>query len=669
MPAIWLAALWRKSQICRATAAEAVTAHKMVADNDASVTILSYSQRIYRDVPTRIIGSVAMPFQMKTLVSVACVAAFFHAAAAQAQSQRNLILFVPDGLRALSVTPETAPAMAEVRDKGVNFANPHSLFPTFTMANASGLSTGHFLGDTGVFSNTIYVGFPTAHAANSVTPFIESDPVLGDIDDHFSGNFVDEDAVLFAARHQGFSTAAIGKVGPTMMFDHTDRKGETTIIVDDATGSATGVPLAQPMQEALKTAGLPSTAPSRGANGAAGDAKKPGTNVANVDQQKYFADVAAKAVLPMFKARNKAFVLVFWSRDPDGTQHNQGDSLLTVEPGINGPTSRAAIKNADDNLAQIRSALDELGLAANTDIIIAADHGFSTISKESKTSAAAQTTYADVPEGLLPPGFVALDLAKALALPLHDPDDKNAIVAAGKYPKRGNGVIGADADKPDVVIASNGGSDLVYVPGKDGALTAKIVSALLAQDYVSGLFVDDELGTFPGTLPISAINLKGSSVTPRPSIVINFRSYATGCEKPVMCTVNIADTGLQQGQGMHGSFNRADTMNFMAATGPDFKSGFVNEAPVSNADIGKTIAQVLGLKIPFHGSLMGRVVAEALPGGANPTVEHFVERATPDENGLTTVVVGQSVGTTRYFDAAGFPGRTVGMDERKAASR
>ena len=52
--------------------------------------------------------------------------------------------------------------MAAVRDKGVNFTNPHSLFPTFTMANASGLSTGHFLGDTGVFSNTIYTGFPVA---------------------------------------------------------------------------------------------------------------------------------------------------------------------------------------------------------------------------------------------------------------------------------------------------------------------------------------------------------------------------------------------------------------------------------------------------------------------------------------------------------------------------
>ena len=60
------------------------------------------------------------------------------------------------------------------------------------------------------------------------------------------------------------------------------------------------------------------------------------------------ADVAAKVVLPMFKARGKPFVLVFWSRDPDGSQHNTGDSLNTVTPGINGPTSMAGIKNADD---------------------------------------------------------------------------------------------------------------------------------------------------------------------------------------------------------------------------------------------------------------------------------------------------------------------------------
>jgi arylsulfatase A-like enzyme len=610
-----------------------------------------------------------MLWRSRFFLPVTCAIILMQITPAGAQGQRNLILFVPDGLRALSVTPETAPAMAAIRDKGVNFANSHSLFPTFTMANASGLSTGHFLGDTGVFSNTIYVGFPTEHAGNSVTPFIESDPVLGDIDDHFSGNFVDEDAILFAARHQDFSTAAIGKVGPAMMFDHMDRKAESTIIVDDATGNPQGVPLSTTVQDSLRAAGLPSAAPPRGPNGAAGNATKPGTTVANVDQQKYFTDVATKVVLPIFKARNKPFVLVFWSRDPDGTQHNQGDSFLTVEPGINGSTSHAAIKNADDNLAALRVALDELGLSANTDIIVSADHGFSTISKESKTSTAAQASYAGVPNGLLPPGFVAIDIAKALGLPLHDPDDKNAEIAVGKHTKRGNGLIGPDPANPQVVVASNGGSDLLYIPNNDRAIAASVIAALLAQDYVSGLFVDDELGSFAGTLPISSINLKGTAVTPRPSVVINFRSYSTGCDKPAICAVNIADTGLQQGQGMHGSFNRGDTMNFMAAIGPDFKAGYTNEAPASNADIGRTIAQILGLKIQDHGTLTGRILTEALPGGENPIVENFVDRSAPDPNGLATMLVGQRVGQTRYFDAAGFPGRTVGLEERKAASR
>jgi hypothetical protein len=614
-----------------------------------------------------------MSFRSKVLLLCTCAAIFLQLASAEAQTRRNLILFVPDGLRPLSVTPEATPALAAVRDQGVNFINPHSLFPTFTMANASGMATGHFLGDTGAFSNTIYTGYPVPTAGGSVTPFIENDPILGDIDAHFSGNFVDEDSILFAARHEGFSTAAIGKLGPTLMFDHTERTGEETIIVDDSTGSKQGIPLSKAVQDAVKVAGLPLTAPSRkdtpGDNANAGDFSKPGTLVANVVQQKYFADVATKVVLPMFKARNKPFVLVFWSRDPDGTQHNQGDSHLKVTPGINGPTSLASIKNADDNLAELRKALDELGLAATTDIVIAADHGFSTISKESKTSAAAQASYADVPTGLLPPGFVAIDIAKALDLPLYDPDDKNKAIEAGKHPGRGNGLIGGDPEKPEVVVASNGGSDLVYIPKKEGALARKVIDALLSQDYVSGLFVDSDLGSFPGTLPLSAINMQGSARTPRPAIVINFRSYATDCARPVMCSVNIADTTLQQGQGMHGSFSRADTMNFMAAIGPSFKTGFVDEAPVSNADIGKTIAHTLGLKIPFKGALQGRVVEEALPGGADPTVENWTERSAPGDTGLATVLVGQRVGKTQYFDAAGFSGRTVGMHERKAASR
>ena len=591
---------------------------------------------------------------------------------AQNSQPRNLILFVPDGLRALKVTPELAPAMAAVRDKGVNFKNPHSLFPTFTMANASGMSTGHYLGDTGTFSNSIYTGKPVQSVPSqlgTVVPFIEHDQILGEIDKDFNGDYLNEETLLKAARDAGFSTAAIGKVGPTFLFDHTERTGTKTITIDDQTGAVEkdgkliGIPLSDEVKAALTAANLPLVMPGRGDNGKAGDAKTPGTTVANIKQQEYLADVASKVVLPMFKARNKPFVLVFWSRDPDGTQHNQGDSLNSVTPGINGPSSLAAIKNADNNLAQLRKALDDLGLSANTNIIVSADHGFSTISKESKTSPTVKNTYPDTPEGFLPLGFLALDLAKALDLPLFDPNDGNKPVGANAYPKAGNGLLGKDPTKPDLVVATNGGSDLIYLPKGDKKLADRTVKALLEQDYVSGIFVEDKLGKLPGTLPLSALSLRGKAVTPHPAIVVNFRSYSTGCDEPTLCSVEIADTVLRQGQGMHGSFSRGDTMNFMAAIGPDFKAGFVSELPVSNADVGITAAHLLGLTRKPKGTLLGRIMTEAMPNGLVSKSFATTIAGKPAANGLRTVLKFQRVEQQRYFDVAGFPGKTVGLPE------
>jgi hypothetical protein len=68
------------------------------------------------------------------------------ALAAEAKRPKNLILFVADGLRSLSVTADT---------------------PTFTTANASAMATGHQLGDTGNYSNTFYVGRPTKAPAEA----------------------------------------------------------------------------------------------------------------------------------------------------------------------------------------------------------------------------------------------------------------------------------------------------------------------------------------------------------------------------------------------------------------------------------------------------------------------------------------------------------------------
>jgi arylsulfatase A-like enzyme len=572
----------------------------------------------------------------------------------------NVILFVPDGLRAGMVSVERSPALAALAGEGVTFTNSHSVYPTLTMPNAAALATGHYPGDTGVFGNSFLFPFGLRSANDSPIPQIENDAILGEISEQMGDRFIPTPTLLARARHAGYSTAAIGKLGPTLLQDHRARDGRTTIIIDDATGTPSGVPLAPEVAAAITAAGLPAATPPRGENGRAGNFETPGTTTPNVAQQNWVVDVATRVLLPMFKQRAKPFVLVYWSRDPDGSQHNNGDSFQKLTPGISGPTSLAGIRNADDNLRRLREALTTLGLAATTNIMVAADHGFSTVARESRTSPSARQRYADVFAGHMPPGFLALDLAQALQLPLWDPNQKNRRVMAGEH-TNGGAILGQNPAAPEVLVAADGGVALIYLPGSGARARARrIVPALAAQDYVSGMFVDDGLGAIDGTLPMSAIRLVGRAATPHPSMVVTLRSFSTGCELETNCGVMIGNS-LQQGQGHHGDFGRAETFNFMAAVGPSFKRGFVDTMPVGNVDVHDTLARILGLPPAPRGGLRGRVIEEALVGGRPSRVSVETLRSKPGPDGVQTVLRYQEVKGVRYFDAAGTPGRTIGL--------
>jgi hypothetical protein len=616
---------------------------------------------------------------------------------------RNIVIVVFDGLRAGSVNATETPTMDWICTHGVSFANSHSLFPTFTTANASAIATGHYLGDTGDFSNTFYIGRPIflsgnfGRAPGTYSPYIENDSVLGDLDTIFNGNYLGEETLLSAARAQGFNTAAVGKMGPAAIQDVSQLnpvEGKfampQTVIIDDGTGTADGVPLSPQIISELQQEGLPTATPAR--NQPTGNNTTPGTLSANVEQQGYFVNALTRVILPLFKKSGKPFAVLYWSRDPDGTQHFQGDSLNKLVPGINGPTSKAGLKNADNNLKQILDYINsDPSLAANTDIFITADHGFATISKHDidaeghgTTSYSTKWVYKDahgrqeVNNGFLPQGFLAIDIAHELGLPLFDPDlqisgpDGKKIflpvdptiaqqsATVGQRPVTGNGLIGgtgriAKQTDAQVIISANGGSDLMYLPTHDPVTMAKIVAFLARQDYVGGIFVDDDYGMIPGALPISAIRLAGSSKVPRPSIVVAFKTFATDAKDPIMNAVQITDYSLQHGQGMHGSFGRSNTFNFMTAIGPDFKKQFVDRAPISNADIQPTLAKILGLKVASNGKLNGRILQEALLGGPDSVrSESHQESGQAAANGRTTLLRYQQSGKQVYFDWACF---------------
>ena len=505
----------------------------------------------------------------------------------------------------------------------------------------------------------------------------------------------------------------------------------------------------------MQAAGLPTTAAlSTLRNQPSGTNTTAGTSNVNDVQQQYFTDAITKAILPTFESGSTVnpFGLVYWSRDPDGTQHNNGDSLNSLTPGINGPTSQASIKNASNNLQQLLDYLRNTDdpnnpghkLIDNTDVFVTADHGFGTITKSNldTTNTAKISDYAstqtyftisvnsntgatsglrqDVNSGFLPPGFLAIDIHQALfpSLPMFDPDatlniSRNATtgqVTGGKFvpvdetlrldnpanvvivkdtvtntfklgreqhPINGNAIITVDPsgsvldfNQAKVIVAANGGSDLIYVPDHDPTTVQKIVDFLSKQDYTSGLFVDtDTYGNVPGALSLKDINLSGSTSLPKPAIVINFRSFSSNLNdaNDTMSGIEVADSGLQQGQGMHGTFGRQDTFNFMAAIGPDFKTSFVDNTPVSNADVAPTLAQILGFNIPSNGSLIGRSATESLVNGPDslPTTT-FTTTSDPAANGQTTILKGQIAGGETYFDVAGFDNRSIGLNSATA---
>jgi hypothetical protein len=664
-------------------------------------------------VSVRVIRRAVVVASLSLIVFVAACTVQPKAAAVPPPVRRNVVIFVADGLRHDSVNAVDAPTLFALRQRGVHFVNSHSLFPTLTTPNASAIATGHYLGDTGDFSNTEYVGYPTFNhgdfgkTAGSPTPFLENDEILGDVAAHASapsgvpaaahsadGNFLNEVSLLALAREHGFNTAAIGKLGPAAIQDITQLKPvggrfavPQTVILDDSTGSAGGIPLSSAVRSALIAAGLGDAPTAR--SQPAGTVSTAGTLTANVAQQKWFADAATKAVLPAFVSSGKPFVLLFWSRDPDGTQHNQGDSLNKLQPGINGPTSRAAVANADATLKQLLDYLDsDPTLRASTDVFVTSDHGFATVSKHEIDSAghvshsyAATFRYLgadgkpDVLPGWLPLGFLAIDLAHGLGLPLFDPDSqirgdgtpryqpvdptKPPAAASRQRPALGNGLIGGtgavqDTVDAEVIVTTSGGADLIYIPSQERAVARRIVEFLSRQDYVGGLFVDPAFGAIRGALPLAAVALDGAARMPRPAIVVSFKSFLLA-PGDLLSAVQVSDTALQEGQGVHGSLGRDNTFNNMAAMGPDFKQGFVDPLPMGNADIAPTLAHVLGIELPSAGRLRGRVLSEALVGGPDSAPfrrDTAVSTQTPA--GVATVLQYQEMQGRRYFDTACF---------------
>ena len=181
-----------------------------------------------------------------------------------------------------------------------------------------------------------------------------------------------------------------------------------------------------------------------------------------------------------------------------------------------------------------------------------------------------------------------------------------------------------------------------------------ILDTVLSQDYRGGVFVNEkQVGLFRGALPMSHIARAGEQGLP--DIVVLFAAYDERCSPSELCSSVVADTPLIEGEGIANPFSRTGGTTFMAARGPDFRVGVTSDIPASNADMGRTIAELLDLDMDPPDLHNARVLHEALTGKRHRMSAAALPQtvtSTPTLDGVVTELRLQTLGKTVYFDSA-----------------
>jgi arylsulfatase A-like enzyme len=596
------------------------------------------------------------------LVSVAIPTRAQAPAEAHHGRGRIVVLMVWDGLRPDFVTQRDTPNLFRLAREGVRFDKHHSIFPTLTMVNATALSTGAPPGVNGLVGNNFYLE-PSKETPKGQIVGAEGAKAILNLNGaaEFKGRLIGLDTITQEVAREGGYVAVIGKQGPTSVFDN-----RVATIVDgkDIVG--------EPHKDYLfASEDLVATSGN--------DENKitvpPESKSAVTDEQQdlYFARLTVEDAIPAAKRAADAgqpALVVFWQHNPDLTQHVAGLGTLPA---------MEALSLCDNNLTRVRAAIDALGIADKTDLIVVSDHGFATIKFRVVLS--------------------------------------EMLVAAG---------IKKSHDSTDVVVVPNGGADLVYLsptdfpaPEQRRAVLQKIVNFAEAQEWCGPIFSRDPatttapdetsgrrrhqrapkpyLGWIDGTFSQRVVGLYNPARSP--DLVISFREepdadnkHLTGASNPAFLIGQIgqvstpnksaelihpvkgvvyADTGTGQtfttGMGMHGAAGEREIHNFCAATGPDFRRGFVDSNPTADTDVAPTITQILGT-LPNIGpggvAPAGRAMTEALTGGSRSAGGSHTQAMTANltlqgVEAVTTIHV-TWIGDEPYLDSSSVEHKPLG---------
>ena len=473
----------------------------------------------------------------------------------------SVVIMVFDGLQPSQVNPELMPNLSAMANAGVTFTNHHPVYPSVTRANVASMVTGLTPGGHGLAANRLMV---RDFNPNEAIPALE--PELTQVAEK-TGRVLLAPTLAEILSGHGHEYVAIGAgtTGNAYIQSPTAEKfGGATIHPDFTLPRSLGQELDARF-------------------GPWPDEARP-----NTARTAHSMRIMTEYILA---ERNPAVALI-WSSEPDKSQHAApvGSSL-----------SQASIKEADGQFGELMDWLRRTGREGDTDVMVASDHGYSTIS---------QTI--DVEGSVREAGFIA------------------------------------GGEPGGVTVATNGGSVLFYTRPGDRDTAQRLAFWLMAQPWCGSLTVSDSVGEIPGTLPASLVGNQG----PRcPEIAMSFHwaSTANGSGYQGMAF----STGGPAGVGHHGSMSKHEMNNVLFAWGPSFKQNITVDTPSGNVDLAPTVLRILG--ITDGPPMDGRVLEEALAGGPAPTSVAHSTDVHQAEHRLGQQVYRQSikissVGNTVYVD-------------------
>ncbi|HEX7577945.1 MAG TPA: nucleotide pyrophosphatase/phosphodiesterase family protein, partial [Verrucomicrobiae bacterium] len=288
--------------------------------------------------------------QLSLLIEFAALfISFFSFSACAAGSAEHVVVIVWDGMRPDFISQEHTPALWQLAQDGVRFANHHAVYPSSTEVNGTAISTGAYPQNSGIIANSEY-----RPAINPLKAVDTQDANTIRKGDNISDmHYLLRATVAETLQAAGRPTVIAGSKAVALLHDRRERPAEQRAGVTLFEGKV----LPSSLQAAITNAlgNFPGAESTR-------------SLLPNEARDEW----TTRALLgPLWSNGVPAYSLL-WLSEPDYSQH-------PAAPGS--PKALAALESNDHKLAAVLAELERRKLRDQTDVFVVSDHGFSTVER------------------------------------------------------------------------------------------------------------------------------------------------------------------------------------------------------------------------------------------------------------------------------------------------